>query len=52
MFHTIWFWPATCEPYFSSGVSCSGPVDGGSMPMDGSYEPLTVNTMSSPTPLT
>jgi len=52
MFHTIWFWPATWEPYFSRGVPGSGPVVGGSMLMDGSASPFTVNTISSPVPLT
>ena len=49
---TIWFWPATCEPYFISGVSGRGPVVGGSTPIDGSAWPLTVNTISLPWPVT
>ena len=52
MSHTIWFWPATCEPYFSSGVPGNGPVEGGSTLIDGSSSPFTSNTMSSPVPVT
>ena len=52
MFHTIWFWPATCEPYFSNGVPGSGVGVDGSTLMDGSSLPFTSNTMSLPVPVT